>query len=188
MPRLSDHVLRVYVEATPDHTESDLLKGIRWKCPDLPLELGLVETLAALQDGGDLPPGSKLLLVLDQFEQWLLANRGRKGTELVKAFGHCDEERVRAVLMVRRTTSYRLVIEFMEEIGIEFRSRFSSTRVELFTPYHAEKVLADFGLADWIRPDRWGTEQQEVGTEASKPWLLGWHDYPSPTCVVFRDI
>ena len=171
LPRLSDHVLRVYVEATPDHTESDLLKGIRWKCPDLPLELGLVETLAALQDGGDLPPGSKLLLVLDQFEQWLLANRGRKGTELVKAFGHCDEERVRAVLMVR-DDFLSAAIQFMEEIGIEFRSRLNATRVELFTPYHAEKVLADFGQADGILRDRLTTEQQEFITQAVKALAL----------------
>ena len=101
LPRLSDPVLRVYVEATPDQTESDLLKRIRWKCPDLPPELGLVETLAALHDGRGLPPGRKLLLVIDQFEQWLVANRGREDTDLVKALGHCDEERVRAILMVR---------------------------------------------------------------------------------------
>ena len=101
LPRLSDPVLRVYVEATPDQTESDLLKGIRWKCPDLPPDLGLVESLAVLHDGRGLPPGTKLLLVLDQFEQWLVANRGQEDTDLVKALGHCDEERVRAILMVR---------------------------------------------------------------------------------------
>jgi len=80
LPRLSDPVLRVYVEATPDQTESDLLKGIRWKCPDLPPKLGLVESLAVLHDGGGLPLGRKLLLVIDQFEQWLLASVRRKTT------------------------------------------------------------------------------------------------------------
>ena len=95
LPRLPDHVLRVYVEATANQTESHLLKSIRRQCPDLPPDLGLVESLAALHNGKALPPGKKILLVLDQFEQWLLANRGREGTELVKAFGHCDEERVR---------------------------------------------------------------------------------------------
>ena len=29
LPKLTDHVRHVYVEATPDRTESDLLKGIR---------------------------------------------------------------------------------------------------------------------------------------------------------------
>ena len=167
LPRLSDHVLRIYVEATPDQTESDLLEGIRWKCPDLPLELGLVETLAALHDGGGLPLSRKLLLVIDQFEQWLVANRGREDTDLVKALGHCDEERVRAILMVR-DDFLAATIHFMEDIGIEFRSRLNATRVELFTRHHAKKVLEDFGQADGILRDRLTTEQQEFITQAVK--------------------
>ena len=171
LPRLSDPVLRVYVEATPDQTESDLLRGIRWKCPDLPPDLGLDEILAALHDGGGLPLGRKLLLVIDQFEQWLVANRGREDTDLVKALGHCDEERVRAILMVR-DDFLSAAIQFMEEIGSEFRSRLNATRVELFTPYHAEKVLADFGQADGILRDRLTTEQQEFITQAVKALAL----------------
>jgi len=171
LPRLSDHVLWVYVEATPDQTESDLLKRIRWKCPDLPPELGLVETLAALHDGWGLPLGRKLLLVIDQFEQWLVANRGREDTDLVKALGHCDEERVRAILMVR-DDFLSAAIQFMEKIGIEFRSRLNATRVDLFTLRHAEKVLAAFGQQYGALPDRLTTEQQEFITQAVKALAL----------------
>ena len=171
LPRLSDPVLRVYVEATPDQTESDLLKGIRWKCPDLPPDLGLDRTLAALHDGGGLPLGRRLLLVIDQFEQWLVANLWREDTDLEKALGHCDEERVRAILMVR-DDFLSATIQFMEEIGIEFRSRLNATRVELFTPHQAEKVLADFGRADRILRDRLTTEQQEFITQAVKALAL----------------
>ena len=171
LPWLSDPVLRIYIEATPDQTESDLLKGIRWKCPDLPPELGLVETLAALHDGGGLPLGRKLLLVLDQFEQWLVANRGREDTDLVKALGHCDEERVRAILMVR-DDFLAATIHFMEEIGIELRSFHNARRAELFTPHHAEKVLASFGRADGRLRDCLTTEQQEFITQAVKALAL----------------
>ena len=171
LPRLSDHVLRVYVEATPDQTEADLPKHIRRKCPDLPPDLGLVETLAALHDGKGLPPGTKLLLVLDQFEQWLVANRGREDTDLVKALCHCDEERVRAILMVR-DDFLSATIQFMEEIGIELRPRLNARRVELFTPYHAEKVLAAFGRADGPLGDSLTTEQQEFITQAVKALAL----------------
>src|SRR5271157_4777174 len=167
LPRLSDPVLQVYVEATPDQTESDLLMRIRWKCFDLSPDLGLVETLAALHDGGGLPRGRKLLLVLDQFEQWLVANRGREDTDLVKALGQCDEERVRAILMVR-DDFLSATIQFMEEIGIELRPRLNARRVEPFTPYHAEKVLAAFGRADGPLGDSLTTEQQEFITQAVK--------------------
>ena len=71
LPRLGKHVLPVYVEATPEETEARLLKGVRKACPELPQRLGLAESLAQLRRGRILPPERKLLLVLDQFEQWL---------------------------------------------------------------------------------------------------------------------
>ena len=108
--------------------------------------MGLVESFEALHNGKALPTGKKILFVLDQFEQWLLANRGREGTDLVKAFGHCDEERVQVILMVR-DDFLAATIRFMEEIGIEFRTRLNAFRVDLFTPPHAKKVLAAFGQA-----------------------------------------
>ena len=46
LPRLADHVLPVYLEATPDDTESRLLHGLRKRCPSLPEGLPLAETLA----------------------------------------------------------------------------------------------------------------------------------------------
>ena len=51
LPRLGKHVLQVYIEATPEETETRLLKGLRKVCPDLPRELGLVESLAKLAKG-----------------------------------------------------------------------------------------------------------------------------------------
>ena len=42
-----------------------------------------------------------MLLVLDQFEQWLHAKRGEENTELVAALRQCDGEHVQAVVMVR---------------------------------------------------------------------------------------
>src|SRR5205814_1532574 len=71
LPRLADAVTAVYVEATPDDTEARLLRGLRKHCPDVPANLSLVEALAVLRRGRYLPAGQKVLLVLDQFEQWL---------------------------------------------------------------------------------------------------------------------
>ena len=48
-----------------------------------------------------LRPGKKVLIVLDQFEQWLHAQRSRKNTELVEALRQCDGERVQCLVMVR---------------------------------------------------------------------------------------
>src|SRR5262245_7735031 len=101
LPRLANHVHPVYIEATPEETESRLLKGIRKLAPQIPQGLGLVESLANLRRGRILPPEHKVLLVLDQFEQWLHARPGKEDTELVAALLHCHVEHVQAIVMVR---------------------------------------------------------------------------------------
>ena len=58
LPRLADHVLPVYVEATADRTEARLLAALRRRCPDLPGD-GLAEALAALRRGRVLPAGRR---------------------------------------------------------------------------------------------------------------------------------
>jgi serine/threonine protein kinase len=75
LPRLAKSVTTVYIEATGEETEARLLKGLRRQLPDLPGNLGLMESLLALRRGRHLEPGQKVLLVLDQFEQWLHAKR-----------------------------------------------------------------------------------------------------------------
>src|SRR5262249_51946978 len=101
LPRLAKHVTSVYVEATADDTEARLLKSLRRQAPGLPDNWGLVATLAALRQGASLEAGHKVLLVLDQFEQWLHAKRTEENTELVQALRHCDGGRVQCVVMVR---------------------------------------------------------------------------------------
>src|SRR5208282_5562688 len=73
IPRLGAHVLPVYVEATPEETESRLQKGLFKVCPDLPADLPLVDALTALRRGRVVRPGQKVVVFLDQFEQWLFA-------------------------------------------------------------------------------------------------------------------
>jgi hypothetical protein len=85
LPRLSDNVIAVYVEATGQEAESRLLNGLRKRCPTLPANLGLKESLAALRRGQGIPAGKKVLIVLDQFEQWLHAKKEEQNTELVQA-------------------------------------------------------------------------------------------------------
>src|SRR5207247_83598 len=51
LPRLAEHVIAVYLEATASETETRLLNGLRKRCPALPANLGVPETLAALRRG-----------------------------------------------------------------------------------------------------------------------------------------
>jgi serine/threonine protein kinase/formylglycine-generating enzyme required for sulfatase activity len=152
LPRLGKRVLPVYIEAAPDETEARLLKGLRKACPELPRGLGLVDSLANLRRGRILPPERKVLLVLDQFEQWLHAKRGEGNTELVAALRHCDGEHVQAVVLVR-DDFWLAASRFMRDLEIRLVEGENSALVDLFDPRHAKKVLMAFGRAYGVLPE-----------------------------------
>ena len=152
LPRLSKHVLAVYIEATAEETEARLLKGLRKACPELPQELGLVDSLANLRRGRILTPERKVLLVLDQFEQWLHAKRGEENTELVAALRHCDGEHVQAVVLVR-DDFWMAATRFMRDLEIRpARRRKLGSRRSLRSSPCPESLMA-FGRAFGTLPE-----------------------------------
>jgi len=161
LPRLGNHVLQVYIEATAEETEARSLKGLRKVCPELSRGLGLVDSLANLRRGRILPPERKVLLVLDQFEQWLFAKKGEQNTELVAALRHCNGEHLQAVVMVR-DDFWMAATRFMRELEIDLVPDQNIAAVDLFDPQHARKVLGAFGTAYGKLPERerdWARDQ-----------------------------
>ncbi len=129
-----------------------MLKGLRKVCPELSRGLGLVDSLANLRRGRVLPPERKVLLVLDQFEQWLHAKRGEENTELVAALRHCDGEHVQAVVLVR-DDFWLAASRFMRDLEIRLVEGENSALVDLFDLRHARKVLMAFGRAYGALPE-----------------------------------
>src|SRR5262249_46707785 len=147
LPRLAGHVQAVYVEATPGETEARLLKGLRKRCPELPDNLGLIDTLAELRRRGGRGDGvSKVLLVLDQFEQWLHATRSQQHTELVVALRQCDGEHLQCLALVRDDFGMAAT-RFMNDLEIRIVEGHNFATVDLFDKGHARKVLAEFARA-----------------------------------------
>ena len=131
LPRLSDDVIAVYVEATAEETEIRLLNGLRKRCPALPDNLGLKETLAALRRGQGIPAGKKVVIVLDQFEQWLHAKKEEENTELVQALRQCDGGRVQCIVMVR-DDFWMAATRFMRDLEVRLVEGQNSAAVDLF--------------------------------------------------------
>jgi formylglycine-generating enzyme required for sulfatase activity len=171
LPRLAPHVLACYLEATPEDTETRLLHGLRKLCPGLPENRDLVETLAALRRGQGRPTGKKVLIVLDQFEQWLHArtNVGRVSNpsadvsdaegqgenpsdDLVAALRHCDGEHVQALVLFR-DDFWLAVCRFLQDLEVRLVEGENSALVDLFDLRHARKVLAAFGRAHGALPE-----------------------------------
>jgi serine/threonine protein kinase/formylglycine-generating enzyme required for sulfatase activity len=161
LPRLAKSVTTVYVESTAEETEARLLKGLWRQFPDLPSNLGLIESLAALRRGRFLASEQKVLMVLDQFEQWLHAKRNEESTELVQALRHCDGGRLQGIVMVR-DDFWLAVSRFMQALEIRVVESENSRLVDLFDLRHAKKVLTAFGRAFGDLPHKELAKQQDT--------------------------
>jgi formylglycine-generating enzyme required for sulfatase activity len=159
LPRLADRVHAVYVEATAGETESRLLKGLRKQLSGLPDNFDLAATIVALRQGQGLRPGEKVLIVLDQFEQWLHANRQAEKAELISALRQCDGERVQAIVLVR-DDFWVALSRFMDGLQIEMLKGQNTAMVDLFDPRHAKKVLSSFGRAYGNLEESSGKDQE----------------------------
>ncbi len=150
LPRLAKSVIPVYVESSAGETEVRLLRGLRKQLPDLPPGLDLQSSLAAVKQktGGAM----KVLLVIDQFEQWLQANWEEKGTELVTALSECDGERAQAIVTIREDFSTALH-RFLQILGVTIDQNRNYAFVDLFDRQHARRVLAAFGRGYGVLPD-----------------------------------
>lgn len=144
LPRLSQSILPVYVESSAGETETRLLRALRRACPELPEATDLIETLAHLRRGQGLADGRKILLVLDQFEQWLHVRGDLAETDLLQALRHCDGLHVQCLLLVR-DDFWLAVSRFMRELEVPLLEGHNTALVDLFDPLHARKVLAEFG-------------------------------------------
>jgi serine/threonine protein kinase/formylglycine-generating enzyme required for sulfatase activity len=155
LPRLAEHVVPIYIEATAGDTEARLLKGLRKHCPELPADLDLVESVAALRRGQGVSAAKKVLIVLDQFEQFLHAQRLQDNAELVQTLRQCDGEHVQTLLLVR-DDFWLAVSRFMQALEVPLVEGQNSALVDLFDTLHARKVLAEFGRAFGRLPDNLG--------------------------------
>ena len=142
LPRLSTDIVTVYVEATPEETETRILGGIRKQVSGLPKDLGLVEAFIWLRRH----EGHKVVVVLDQFEQWLHAHRADQDSDLVNALRQCDGGTLQAVLMVRDDFAMAAA-RFMDSLDIPIVQGLNFATVDLFDVDHAQKVLIKFGQA-----------------------------------------
>ncbi len=148
LPSLCDEIVPVYVEATPDETETRLKHGLQKRCLALNEHLNLKEMMAALRRGQGLPAGKKVLIVIDQFEQWLHATKDTlsQNKPLVEALRQCDGERVQCIVMVR-DDFWLAVSRFGMELEVDFVPGENMALADLFDDTHARKVLAAFGRA-----------------------------------------
>ncbi len=146
LPRLASHVVPIFIESSEEFTEKKLEQALKKTFPEINPELDLPDTIATIRRGGGPPQGKKVLLIFDQFEQWLHAKRAVANNELFKALRQCDGERVQAILLVR-ADFWMAVTWFLKDLEIDLVQGKNFAAIDLFPQHHAEKVLIAFGRA-----------------------------------------
>ena len=142
IPNLAaDRIIPVYVEVTATDTKNRLLAALRTKCPFLVPKGSL---RAALRRKEEIPNGKKVLIVLDQFEQYLHATSNEDQEDLIDALRECDGEKLLCVLMVRGEF-FPSVTRFMQRVEIPLSQDRNLAMLDLFDNRHAKKVLALLG-------------------------------------------
>jgi len=145
LPRLSDTILPVFVEATADDTETRLLKGLRGAFPGLGSDLNLIDTFITLRRETEAT-GRKTLIVIDQFEQWLHAKTEEEKSGLALALRLCDGAKIQCIVMIR-DDFWLGTNRLMKDIGVRISEGENAALVDLFDMRHARKVLGLFADA-----------------------------------------
>jgi eukaryotic-like serine/threonine-protein kinase len=163
IPRLAPRVTSIYIEASSQNTEVQLLAALRRKILGLPSGASLLEAAAAIREGTPVEPETKVLIVLDQFEHWLHQNRNDSASQLLQAIRQCDGRRLQALLLVR-DDFWMGITRFFRAAEVPLQQGQNAGSVELFQPDHARAVLAQLGRAF----NRLPQEPAPLGAEAGQ--------------------
>ena len=151
IPRLSEEFYCVRVECTANTTEKDIVHAIS-RCLDEPVDdYGVHDLLYQLRAGRIMRRGRRMLIVLDQFEQWLNANEVEPSAELIEAIRQCDGDRLQCLLLVR-DDFWIATHDFMKQLDVKIQEGKNAQALPLFDERHARKVLTGFGQAYDLLP------------------------------------
>ncbi len=150
IPKLSDRVTVILIEASSQRTERDLLDQLRRRFPELPEDLDLVESLQVLRTAERVRRAGKVLIVIDQFEQWLSqpSNVPSQDSEpeLTRAMRQCDGYALQSILLIR-DEFWVSITEWMRALDVKMSEHRNQQCVSAFDATHARKVLHLLGAA-----------------------------------------
>ncbi|WP_442509885.1 protein kinase domain-containing protein [Novipirellula sp. SH528] len=147
IPRLPDDVVSIYIQATAEDTERTLHDQIVSRLSLIRNEsqgeqLDVVESFAMIRR----LQRRRVVIFIDQFEQWLFANPDGSREALVQALRQCDGEYLQCILMVR-DDFWMGITRLMQSLDQTIAENVNATAVDLFDESHARRVLALFGAA-----------------------------------------
>lgn len=102
----------------------------------------LVDCVSKLRRGDH----RKVVIFIDQFEQWLFSHPDLEREPLTAAIRQCDGVNVQCILMVR-DDFWLGISRLMQAVDLPIAENENATLLDLFDSRHARKVLTLFGTA-----------------------------------------
>ena len=164
LPALAGGVHTIFIEASTDNTELQLLHALKPLAGNLPHDADAADACSMIRQ----QTRGKIVIVLDQLEQWLSRNLPDPEAVLVRALRQCDGSHLQALLLVRDDFSVA-VARLMNAIEVPMLEGFNTALVDLFDVSHARSVLARFGQA-WNRlppAANWTSEHHQFLSQAA---------------------
>ena len=144
VPQLGPSVTTIFLEAD-EATPERLLEAVHRRFPRLDGERKLSSLMRRIREGEGAPLGCKVLLVIDQFEQYLHFSETDE-FRLIDALRQCDGARLMTLLLVR-DDFWMGVSKFFSKLEVKIDTGTNAGAVDLFDLDHAELVLVKFGRA-----------------------------------------
>ena len=163
IPNLASHVIPVYVECSTEKTEPQIVRQLAQQVDSIDRKHNLSHTMRNVRWGEHLWKNQKLLIILDQFEQWLSDKIEYENQPLVQALRQCDGIRIQCLILCR-DDFWVSVGQFMRLLEIPIQDDNNAMALPLFDKRHARKVLTSFGQAQQDLPDEsigLSSQQQE---------------------------
>lgn len=151
LPHLSPQIIAIYIEATPEDTETRILRLLQKRVPNLAGQ-GLTDALTTVRRRS----GLKVTIIIDQFEQWLNCHHCLSESELVDGLRQCDGGHLQTILMIRDDFAMSAA-RLMQVLDVPILQGVNFATVDLFDVDHASKVMTKFGR---------GYQRLPAGTDA----------------------
>jgi serine/threonine protein kinase len=143
IPSVNRTVRPVYCNLTVQDPVAGILASLHEELEYTQPFASLQEALAAIQKRKS---HYKILLVLDQFEQYLVGHPVDIAHPIVQALRQCDGKHIQALLLVRNEF-WSEIGELMQMLEYPLSDESNASGLPLLNLQHAQRVLASFGRA-----------------------------------------
>jgi len=146
VPLLPKAICSVFIEATGDDTERAILQALCRVAPELKTATSLSQAFTRIRLRQCNLSARKVVVFIDQFEQWLHTRVDYSDSDLMAALRQCDGVRLQCILSVR-DDFWVAVSRLLREVEVEVREGQNAELIDLFDARHARHVLTTIGRA-----------------------------------------